>query len=178
MACAQMVSLNPQGSASYNDYVAYITQQSSLQGQLCVTSHYTSGCGPQCAQMTKNYDGCFSCMTQSETCGTQSDGKDPEPCCPNVQAATQCSNCLGLYSSDALAQCLQTGLSTGAIVGIVLGILGALAIIIAITAVVVKTRKQEEAKRRLGITADNVDAVKLEKDLKNQEIELTSFRNT
>lgn len=170
MACAEMVKLNPQGNADDASYEATIRSLSSSYGQICVIGHFSAGCSAQCGQMSKNYTGCSSCLGAPESCGSVDGKGETVPCCPFVGPATACSNCLGLYNTDALAQCLKTGLSVGAIVGIVIACIVVVAIIIVIIVVVVRTQKKVELERKIGLGSD-VDLKTLQEiETINQEL--------
>lgn len=158
MACADFTRLYPKGSQS--DYDGYIQQLSAEQGQLCVVANYQP-CRNECSQMSKNYSGCASCLSSYTSCPKQgSNPQNKEPCCPNVGAAIQCANCLGLYDTNALEQCLKQGLSLGAIIGITIGVFVAVIIIVlGIYFGIKKYKERRELTNRLvGSKYDN-DAI-------------------
>jgi uncharacterized membrane protein len=171
MACAQMVQLFPQGDMSNSDYENTIRNQSAANGQLCAVNNYATNCATQCAQMSKNYNGCASCLSDTNSCSlVTSDGKTVA-CCPIIGPATTCNNCMGLYSVDALATCLQTGLSTGAIIGIVVAVVIVVIILIVVVVVVVRSRQQEQAKHDLGlnIELEDLNGVNLNEALEHRK---------
>ena len=171
MACSEMVKNNPQGNLDDITYENLIQKQSSQNGQLCVIAHFSSGCGAQCNQLSKNYDGCNSCLGNSQSCGVMNGSGKMDPCCPFIAAAIKCSNCLGLYNTDALKQCLKQGLSTGAIIGIVIGIVTFMIIIIIIVVVIMKTKKKVEIQRELGLNGQNLEGINLESLKKLQNLQ-------
>ncbi len=169
MACSQMVQLFPQGNMSNSEYETNIRNLSVANGQLCAVNNYATNCSTQCAEMSKNYNGCASCLSDTNSCSTvTSDGKIVS-CCPIIGPATQCNNCMGLYSIDALATCLQTGLSTGAIIGIVIAVVIVVIIIIVVVVVVVKARQQVQAKHDLGLNNVELEDIDLQEALQHRK---------
>ena len=79
-----------------------------------------------------------------------------------MAAATTCNNCMGLYSVNALQQCLQTGLSTGAYIGIGVACAVVVIAVIVIIVMVVKSNKQAKAKHELHLDNIELDNVNLE----------------
>jgi tetrahydromethanopterin S-methyltransferase subunit F len=167
MACLAMTNLYAKGNMNDQDYETFIRNQSALDGQLCAVSNYGTVCANQCSTMSLNYSGCFSCLANPNSCGQLTDGK-PLSCCPNIEAATTCNNCMGLYTVDALSNCLKTGLSTAAIIGIVVGVIVFLIIVGVIIYVVIKARRETQAKYKLqkgGFDVGNNESVDYNKAL-------------
>ena len=178
MTCVDMVTNFPKGTMDDVTYQNFIQDQSSTNGQLCVVSHFSANCGPQCSQMSKNYSGCSSCLGNAQSCGNLDAQGNLVPCCPFVGPAISCANCLGLYSVDALSQCLQTGLSVPAIIGISIACIVVIILVIVLIVVVVNTRKKVELQIKLGlgnVELGNINLNKLKYDISNMKYSFNDY---
>jgi hypothetical protein len=104
--------------------------------------------------MTKNYPGCFACLSNPTSCSSLASENEngsitPEACCPFVEEAVTCSNCLSKYSQNALQNCLSTGPSTGFIIGISVGVVVFLIVTTIVIYVWVRTKRNFKAKQKL-----------------------------
>ena len=107
MSCVDYIKINPPPAQGVDQY-SFLRDASARDGPLCATKHLTTSCEQQCLSMTKDYEGCFSCLSNTAACSTGFDAAGGKiPCCPNIRAATNCSNCLGLRSRDQLEACLK-----------------------------------------------------------------------
>lgn len=168
MACTEIVAQFPPDPTSTKTYEEQVSSNSSQQGQLCAVANYQA-CGPQCSDMSKNYPGCASCLSSPISCPVSvADPNVQQACCPLLGPAVACSNCLGLYDSDALNKCLYPGLSEAAIIGISVGVIAALIIIaVLIYVFVIRQQRQAEARQKLGLGENsqlgNVNYIELQK---------------
>jgi hypothetical protein len=165
-----MVKAIPQQGMSDDDYEKVIRTESANGGQMCALANYATNCAPQCSQASKNYAGCFSCLSNPASCGQLSQNNVQVACCPLMGPATTCNNCLGLYSVNALAICLQTGLTPAQIAGITIGVILGVVLIGVIVGVVYRTRKQATARHKLHldeVELGNVDYEKAEQASKS-----------
>ncbi len=90
------------------DIENFLRNKSALDGPLCATKYLNTSCQQQCLSMTKDYQGCFSCLSNTASCTSGFDQAGEKiTCCPLIAQATACSNCLGLHGRDRLARCLR-----------------------------------------------------------------------
>jgi hypothetical protein len=146
MACKAYKEKNP--IPPKTDEYTYLQNKSSVDGPLCSTRYSDSGCQKQCTRMSKNYQGCFSCLSSKISCPIYTIGGKTS-CCPNIQEATECNNCLSRYDRNELQQCLSPGLSTGEIAGIAVGCIVGVGILSVIIWVIIKSRRNFSAKNSL-----------------------------
>ncbi len=161
MACAAFTKLFP--SSGSEDYETFIREQASLNGPMCSIASYQTNCKALCQDISKNQSACFSCLSTATSCRSASD--PTKPCCQYISQANECNNCLNRYSTDALNQCLNGGLSQGAIIGIAVGVTVAVLLIVGIGFFIWYTRSKERLKQYLihnkGWTESDLDKLSL-----------------
>jgi hypothetical protein len=78
-------------------------------------------------------------------------GDIEEGCCPLLDIAVKCNNCLNKFGQEDLNNCLNSGkLSTATIIGIVVGAVVFVILVAIVIRLVVKTRRGIEAKNKLS----------------------------
>lgn len=125
-------------------------------GYQCMINH-PDACKNYCSQVSKNPSGCFSCLSQVQSC-TGANGK--EACCPDAQLALSCANCMAKNQQNVI-QCLHDSAISHQTVIIIVVVCVATVIVIAgiVSAVVIQKRKNDKKNQLLqGLKSRNVSA--------------------
>ena len=158
MACNAFVQKFPAEKGPDSDSV--VRENAMRHGLLCSLGYHNhKTCVNYCKDPTKTRAACFSCLSDSNTCGKFSGtDRSKEACCIHVKEAVTCSDCLSKYTTDSLAKCLSTKMSTASIVGISLGVLVFMVVLIGVSVVVVRQKKILRARANLVNSTRNTDA--------------------
>jgi hypothetical protein len=134
-------------------------------GTACVIQYFDNpNCKTYCADITKNYDSCFQCLGNVNSCtksGSKAGDQDTRsPCCTAVKdqtkVAMQCTQCMSRMGGSSVVNfesCLNDdGLSTGELIGIIAGTLvGVILIIVGVT-LFIKSKNSKQSKLDLEET--------------------------
>ena len=182
MACIDFVNLNGQRNSgeSYQSWYDRVIKDNIYQQGFGCMLKYPGPCKDVCTQLSKNPDGCYSCLTNGYSCfesGT-SVAVSPIPCCPGAGAAMVCSNCLSAYGNDGqgLERCLRHE-SKSKKLALIIGLTVGAILLIIIIAVTVVTIRRNQAKERLALKVMKTNPQQAQQILELQNVDESVFHN-
>ena len=170
MACAAFEKLDINKDVEGNQ-LPYdkIIEALDREGTRCILANGQRSCSNYCTETTKNYQGCFNCLgsgfketlsddpTEAKpTCTTTDENQNIRSCCPHVQIAVACSQCIskkGARNETTFVACRSEQDDNSSdkiwiIAGSVLGVV----ILIAVIAVVIRFQRNASAQSTFAET--------------------------
>lgn len=112
MACKELADLLG-GTVSSDD----LHEQAYLKGTGCAARQFGRKCEGVCS-VSRTSQACLDCLQSPALCGTSGPNGETVACCPDVEAALRCSDCINERGEPG--PCLSPGLAPWLVAIIVL----------------------------------------------------------